>query len=71
VIDIHSHLLPGVDDGSPSIDVSVPVLERFAATASRACLDAASQCQAAAPYALHLERLSACAPPLLRTGLCG
>ena len=30
MIDIHSHLLPGVDDGSPSIDVSVPVLQRFA-----------------------------------------
>ena len=29
MIDIHSHLLPGVDDGSPSIDVSVPVLQRF------------------------------------------
>jgi len=31
MIDIHSHLLPGVDDGSRSVDVSVPVLERFAA----------------------------------------
>ena len=31
MIDIHSHLLPGVDDGSPSIEVTVPVLERFAA----------------------------------------
>jgi protein-tyrosine phosphatase len=31
VIDIHSHLLPGVDDGSPSLEVSVSVLERFAA----------------------------------------
>ena len=31
MIDIHSHLLPGVDDGSPSVAVSVPVLERFAA----------------------------------------
>src|SRR3954464_9731336 len=31
MIDIHSHLLPGVDDGSPSIERSVPVLERFAA----------------------------------------
>jgi len=29
MIDIHTHLLPGVDDGSPSIDVSVPVLEHF------------------------------------------
>lgn len=29
MIDIHTHLLPGVDNGSPSVDVSVPVLERF------------------------------------------
>jgi protein-tyrosine phosphatase len=29
VIDIHTHLLPGVDDGSPSIEASIPVLERF------------------------------------------
>ena len=29
MIDIHTHLLPGVDDGSPSVEVSVPVLERF------------------------------------------
>jgi len=61
VIDIHSHLLPGVDDGSPSIDVSVPVLERFAADGvTRLVLTPhlnASQA-ANAPYALHLERLS-------------
>ncbi len=31
MIDIHTHLLPGVDDGSPSVDASRPVLERFAA----------------------------------------
>jgi protein-tyrosine phosphatase len=29
MIDIHTHLLPGVDDGSPSVEASVPVLERF------------------------------------------
>jgi nucleoside-diphosphate-sugar epimerase len=31
MIDLHTHLLPGVDDGSPSKDVSIPILERFAA----------------------------------------
>lgn len=30
MIDLHTHLLPGVDDGSPSSDVSVPILQRFA-----------------------------------------
>ncbi len=30
MIDIHSHLLPGVDDGSPSVVVSAEVLTRFA-----------------------------------------
>ncbi|MFN2398446.1 MAG: tyrosine-protein phosphatase [Gemmatimonadaceae bacterium] len=29
MIDIHSHLLPAVDDGSPTVEVSVEVLERF------------------------------------------
>lgn len=29
MIDIHSHLLPGVDDGSPSVEVSAGVLRRF------------------------------------------
>ncbi len=61
MIDIHSHLLPGVDDGSPSVTVSVRVLKRFAAqgvecvvltphlTASRA---------ATAPYERHLAILA-------------
>ena len=29
MIDLHSHLLPGVDDGSKSVEMSLPVLERF------------------------------------------
>ncbi|MES2180455.1 MAG: CpsB/CapC family capsule biosynthesis tyrosine phosphatase [Gemmatimonadota bacterium] len=31
MIDIHCHLLPGVDDGSQSVEQSLPVLDRFAA----------------------------------------
>jgi protein-tyrosine phosphatase len=31
LIDLHTHLLPGVDDGSPSVEVSLGVLQRFAA----------------------------------------
>ena len=61
MIDIHSHLLPGVDDGSPSIDVSVPVLQRFAAQGVTVlvCTPHVNASQAAnAPYALHLELLS-------------
>jgi protein-tyrosine phosphatase len=31
MIDVHTHLMPGVDDGSPSVRVSADVLRRFAA----------------------------------------
>ena len=31
MIDLHTHLLPGVDDGSNTVEQSVEVLERFAA----------------------------------------
>jgi protein-tyrosine phosphatase len=68
MIDIHSHLLPGVDDGSPSIERSVPVLERFVADGVE-CLVltphlAASRARSA-PFARHeaiLETLRAAAP---------
>jgi protein-tyrosine phosphatase len=69
MIDVHSHLLPGVDDGSRTVENSVAVLQRFAAdgvecvvltphlTASRA---------SDAPIDRHreiLESLRAAAPP--------
>jgi protein-tyrosine phosphatase len=76
MIDIHSHLLPGVDDGSPSVAVSVPVLERFAA-AGVECIVltphlVASQARKA-PYEKHLEiletlRAAATRGPELRLG---
>lgn len=31
MIDLHTHLLPGVDDGSRTLDTSVRVLERMSA----------------------------------------
>ncbi len=68
MIDIHSHLLPGVDDGSPSIDVSVPVLERFAAdgVSVLVCTPHLNASQvASAPYQQHvqiLEELRRAAP---------
>ncbi len=76
MIDIHSHLLPGVDDGSPSFEVSVGVLERF----SREGLDVLictphlnASALATAPVQQHreiLEELIARAPerPALRPG---
>ena len=60
MIDIHSHLLPGVDDGSPSICVSVPVLERFGAEGVRlvVCTPHLNASQAAwAPYEEYMEIL--------------
>jgi protein-tyrosine phosphatase len=60
MIDVHSHLLPGVDDGSPSIAVSVPVLERFAADGVECVVLTphlvASRARAA-PYEKHLAVL--------------
>lgn len=76
MIDIHSHLLPGVDDGSPSIEVSVPVLRRFGAEGVDVlvCTPHLKATEAArAPVERHaaiLARLAESAPakPALRQG---
>ncbi|HET7186613.1 MAG TPA: CpsB/CapC family capsule biosynthesis tyrosine phosphatase [Gemmatimonadaceae bacterium] len=61
MIDIHSHLLPGVDDGSRSIAMSVPVLERFAADGVE-CIVLTPHLLASkaktAPYERHVEILA-------------
>jgi protein-tyrosine phosphatase len=76
VIDIHTHLLPGVDDGSPSIDVSVEVLQRFAGEGVEVLVCTphlrASQIRDA-PYAHYLEILTSLRhrapnPPRLELG---
>ncbi len=76
MIDIHSHLLPGVDDGSPSIEVSVPVLERFGkdGVAILVCTPHLNASQASsAPHAEYLDilvelRRAAPSVPELRLG---
>lgn len=76
MIDLHTHLLPGVDDGSPSIEASVPVLERFADEGVEVvvCTPHLSASRAAlAPIERHreiFEALRAAAPavPELRLG---
>jgi protein-tyrosine phosphatase len=76
VIDVHSHLLPGVDDGSRSFETSVEVLRRFAADGVE-CVVLTPHLSvsrlADAPYEHHLELLEALrrrapAAPELRLG---
>jgi protein-tyrosine phosphatase len=68
MIDIHTHLLPGVDDGSPSIEASLPVLQAFGAGGVQTvvCTPHLNASSAAhAPYEKHvaiLESLRAAAP---------
>jgi protein-tyrosine phosphatase len=76
VIDIHSHLLPAVDDGSPSIAVSVGVLERFrdAGVETLVCTPHLTASEAGRvrheEYAARFAELCAAAPavPALRLG---
>lgn len=61
MIDIHSHLLPGVDDGSPTVDVSLPVLRQFATKGvhTLVCTPHLEASRAArAPYDRHVEILT-------------
>ena len=62
MIDIHTHLLPGVDDGSQSFETSASVLARFALEGIRAVvctphLDASRA--GSAPVAYYGELLTA------------
>ena len=75
MIDIHSHLLPGVDDGSRSIEQSLPVLRQFAIDGVECVVLTphlvASQAHRA-PYQKHvaiLDALRAEAPPQLELRL--
>ena len=76
MIDVHSHLLPGVDDGSRSFETSVDVLRRFAADGVE-CVVLTPHLNvsrlAEAPYERNLELLEelrrrAPAVPELRLG---
>lgn len=61
MIDIHSHLLPGVDDGSRSIEMSLPVLERFASDGVECIVltpHLVASKASSAPYERHLEILA-------------
>ena len=72
MIDLHTHLLPGVDDGSRTLDNSVRVLERFIVDGVHtvACTSHLNASQAgSAPVAAHAElraQLQAAAPDGIR-----
>ena len=72
MIDLHSHLLPGVDDGSRSVEQSVRVLESMAAHGiTDVCLTphlTASRAEAGIPRAYDeaFRELSGVAPPQVR-----
>jgi protein-tyrosine phosphatase len=72
MIDIHTHLLPGVDDGSPSIEASLPILRRFGNSGvdTVVCTPHLEASRAdSAPHARHrdiFDRLCAAAPAVPR-----
>ena len=76
MIDIHSHLLPGVDDGSADIETSVAVLQRFASHGLEVLICTPHLEASSAPFAPYdrhcalLAELIAAAPsrPELRLG---
>lgn len=76
MIDIHSHLLPGVDDGSRSIEESLPVLQRFGDGGVEVLVctpHLMASAAAGAPYEKHQEilkglRAAAPAVPELKLG---
>ena len=69
MIDLHTHLLPGVDDGSPSVEVSLGVLQRFATEGVDVvvCTPHLRASQAVkiadSSYASVFDTLTAAAPP--------
>ena len=70
MIDIHSHLLPGVDDGAATVEASVQVLHRFARDGVSTVV-CTPHLRATAAAAVPLERydetfaaLAASAPPV-------
>jgi protein-tyrosine phosphatase len=75
VIDIHTHLLPGVDDGSDSVELSATVLRRFADDGVERLVCTphlkASEASRVRPgeYAEVFERLQAAAPRSPRLAL--
>ena len=72
MIDVHTHLLPGVDDGSPTVEASLPVLQRFASEGVELVVctpHLAASNAARAPHDEHdaiLDRLRARAPAVPR-----
>jgi len=72
VIDLHCHLLPGVDDGSRTVEQSVAVLNTMAAGGITAvCLTPhleASRCEKGVPrtHDAAFEALTAAAPPAVK-----